>query len=258
MSLLRTRARIWTLALLVPTALAFLLGGCVRGAGAAAPDPAAPARAVTVVGEGQIREAPDIARTTLGVEASAPSAVAATRDAAARMAAVIAAVKRLGVADVDIQTSAFSIRSERFTTPPAKPGAAAGATPITYVASNSVAVTIRDTARIGAILDGAVNAGANEVWGVSFAHSDEAALRRRARELAVADARARAEGLARAAGVTLGAVLSIEEVGLQPYGRAMGQGSVGLRSAAEATPIENGEVTLTDRIQIVFALEPAA
>src|SRR4051794_29378081 len=99
MSLLRTRARIWTLALLVPTALAFLLGGCVKGAAAAAPDAAAPVRAVTVVGEGQIREAPDIARTTLGVEARAPSAVAATRDAAARMAAVIAAVKRLGVAD---------------------------------------------------------------------------------------------------------------------------------------------------------------
>lgn len=253
MSLLRTRGRIWTLALLVPTALAFLLGGCVRGGRASAPAPAAPERAVTVVGEGQIREAPDLARTTLGVEATAPTAVAATRDAAARMAAVIAAVKRLGVAEVDLQTSAFSIRSERATTP----GAAAGATPLTHVASNSVEVTIRDTARTGAILDAAVKAGANEVRGVSFAHSDEAALRRRARELAVADARARAEGLARAAGVALGAVISIEEVGLLPYGRAMGQGSAGLRMA-EATPIESGEITITDRIQIVFALEPAS
>ena len=165
-------------------------------------------------------------------------------------------VKVGGLADVDIQTSAFSIRSERFTTPPAKPGDPAGATPITYSASNSVAVTIRDTARTGAILDAAVNAGANEVWGVSFAHSDEAALRRRARDLAVADARARAEALAHAAGVTLGAVISIEEVGLQPYGRAIGQGAVALRSA-EATPIESGEVIISDRIQIVFALEPA-
>ena len=257
MSLLRTRARIWTLALLVPTALAFLLGSCVRGREADAPSPAAPERAVTVVGEGQIREAPDIARTTLGVEATAASAVAATRDAATRMAAVIAAVKRLGVADADIQTSAFSIRSERYATPPPKAGAPEGTSPITYVASNSVAVTIRDTARTGAILDAAVKAGANEVWGVSFAHSDEAALRLRARELAVADARARAEGLARAAGVALGPVISIEEVGLLHHGRAMGQGSVGLRNA-EATPIEGGEVTITDRIQIVFALEPAS
>ena len=257
MSLHRTRSRIWTLGLLVPTALAFLLGACMKGAGPSAPSPAAPERAITVVGEGQIREAPDIARTTLGVEATATSAVAATRDAAARMAAVLAAVKRLGVADADIETSAFSIRSERYTAPPASPRAAATAPTITYVASNSVLATIRDTARTGAILDAAVNAGANEVWGVSFAHSDEAALRRRARELAVADARARAEGLARAAGVTLGPVLSIDEVGLQPFGRAMGQRSVGLR-AAEATPIEAGELTLTDRIQIVFALEPAA
>jgi hypothetical protein len=257
MSLLRTRARIWSLGLLVPTALAFFLAGCMKGAGPSAPDPAAPERAVTVLGEGQIREAPDIARTTIGVEARAPSAVAATRDAAARMAAVIAAVKKLGVADADIQTSAFSIRSERTTAPPASPRAAPPAPTITYVASNSATVTIRDTARTGAILDGAVNAGANEVWGVSFAHSDEAALRRRARELAVADARARAEGLAHAAGVALGEVLSIQEVGLQPFGRAMGQSSIALR-AAEVTPIEAGEVTIVDRIQIVFALEPAA
>jgi hypothetical protein len=257
MSLLRTRARLKILGLLVPTALAFFLGGCVNGVGPTTPGSAAPGRAITVVGEGQIREAPDLAKTTLGVEATAPSAVAATRDAAARMAAVIAAVKRLGVADVDIQTSAFSIRSERYNLPPAKPGAAAGSTPLTYAASNSVAVTIRDTKRTGAILDAAVKAGANEVWGVSFAHSDEAALRRRARELAVADARARAEGLARAAGVELGEVISIDEVGLQPFGRAMGQGSVGLRTA-EVTPVEGGEVTITDRIQIVFALLPAA
>jgi uncharacterized protein YggE len=256
MSLLRTRARFRILGLLVPTALAFLLGGCVNGTAKEAPSPTAPERAITVVGEGQIREAPDLAKTTLGVEATAPSAVAATRDAAKRMAAVIAAVKRLGVADVDIQTSAFSIRSERNNLPPAKPGAAAGTTPLTYSASNSVAVTIRDTSRTGAILDAAVNAGANEVWGVSFAHSDEAALRRRARELAVADARARAEGLARAAGVVLGPVISIEEVGLQPFGRAMGQAGVATR-AAEVTPIERGELTVTDRIQIVFALEPA-
>jgi hypothetical protein len=260
MSLLRTRARIWTLALLVPTALGFLLGGCLGGLGArspASPAPPTSERAITVVGEGELRQAPDRAMTTLGVEVNAPTAVAATRDAAARMAAVIAAVKRLGVADVDLQTSAFSIRSERVPTPPSKPGGAPGATTITYVASNSVAVTIRDLARAGAILDAAVNAGATEVWGVSFAHSDEAALRRRARELAVADARARAEGLARAAGLTLGAVLSIDEVGLQPYGRVMGRGLSAAR-IAEATPVESGEITITDRIQIVFALEPAA
>jgi uncharacterized protein len=257
MSLLRTRGRIRTLGLLVPTALAFFLGGCMSRSAPAAPCPAEAVRAVTVIGEGQVREAPDIARTTIGVEARAPSAVEATREAATRMAAVIAAVKQLGVTDADIQTSAFSIRSERFTAPAPPAGGAPGLTPLTYVASNSVAITIRDTARVGAILDAAVSAGANEVWGVSFAHSDEDALRMRARELAVADARARAEGLARAAGVTLGPVLSIDEVGLQPYGRAMGQGSVALRNA-EATPIERGELTITDRIQIVFALQPAA
>ncbi len=228
----------------------------MRGIAPAATGPAATERALTVVGEGQVREAPDIARATLGVEATAPSAVAATRDAATRMAAVIAAMKRLGVEPRDLQTSAFTIRSERFNTPPSAAGSPTGVASLTYVVSNSVSVTIRGTARVSEILDGAVSAGANEVWGVSFAHSDEDALRTRARALAVADARARAEGLARAAGVALGQVLSIDEVGLQPFGRALAQGSVARRDA-EATPIENGELTISDRIQIVFALEPA-
>lgn len=229
----------------------------MRGAGPAAPRSDAPERSVTVVGEGHVREAPDIARTTIGVEATAPSAVAATRDAATRMSAVIAALKRLGVEERDIQTSAFSIRSERFTTPPQIAGGAPGVTPLTYVASNSVSVTMRDTARVGAILDAAVSAGANEVWGVSFTHSDEPALRTRARALAVADARARAEGLARAAGVTLGAVITIDQIGIHPLGRAMFQGNVALREA-EPTPIESGSLTITDRVQITFALEPTA
>lgn len=254
MSLLRTRGRIGTLGLLVPVLLAFALGACMRGASPAAPSPAAPERSLTVVGEGQVREAPDIARATLGVEATAPTAVAATRDAATRMAAVIAAVKALGVADRDVQTSAFTIRSERFNTP--VPAAGSPPAPITYVASSSISVTIRATARASEILDAAVNAGSNEVWGVSFAHSDEETLRTRARALAVADARARAEGLARAAGVALGQVLSIDEAGLQPFSRVMGQGSAARRDV-DAIPIENGELTISDRIQIVFALEPA-
>jgi uncharacterized protein len=256
MSLLRTRGRIGTLGLLVPVLLAFALGACVRAGAPASSGSAAPERSLTVVGEGLVREAPDIARTTLGVEATAPSAVAATRDAATRIAAVIAAVKGLGVEDRDVQTSAFTIRSERFNTPAPAAGSPPGLTPLTYVASSSVSVTIRGTARASEILDAAVSAGANEVWGVSFAHSDEEALRTRARALAVTDARARAEGLARAAGVALGAVLSIDEVGLQPFGRVMAQGSAARRDV-DAIPIENGELTISDRIQIVFAIEPA-
>ncbi len=257
MSLLRTGGRILTLRLLVPLALAFFVGGCVNGRGPAASSPAATEPAITVVGEGQIREAPDIARTTVGVEVTAPSAAEATHEAATRMAAVIAALKRFGIADSDLQTSAFSLRSERVFPPPSPAGQAPAAPQIRYVASNSVAVTIRDLARVGAILDAAVSAGANEVWGVSFAHSDEDALRRRARELAVADARTRAEGLARAAGLTLGAVLSIDEVGFQPFRAGKRREAIAFNEA-EATPIEAGNVTIRDRIQIVFALEPAS
>ena len=239
MSLLRTGTRTRTLRLLVPLALAFFVGGCVKGSGAAVSSPAASESAITVIGEGRIREAPDIARTTIGVEVTAPSAAEATRGAATRMVAVISALKRLGIADRDLRTSAFSIWSERVEPPPLPAGQPPPPSPIRYAARNSVAVTIRDPARVGATLDAAVSAGANRVEGVFFARSDEDALRRRARELAVADARARAEGLARAAGLTLGAVLSIDEAGMQPFlpSRHMG-GRVGLCDGHHRGPHE--------------------
>jgi uncharacterized protein YggE len=122
-----------------------------------------------------------------------------------------------------------------------------------YRVSNMVQVTIRDLNTVGDIIDAAVAAGANNVWGVTFGLEDTEALEAQAREKAVANARARAESLAELNGVAVGDVIHISEiVGAQP-------GPVFAEAARAAfgggAPIEAGEVTFSTQIQIVYSMQ---
>ncbi len=216
-----------------------------------------PARTITVVGRGEVKVKPDVAHTTVGVEALGPTVDAAMADAEARMTSVLAALKKMGIADKDIQTSNFSINFERQmdqkpVTAQATPGKFEPPAGF-YRVSNMVQVTIRDLTKVGDVIDTAVKAGANNVWGISFGLDDTKALESQAREAAVKDARARAESLAGLTNVQVGDVISVSEViGNQPmpmYSAAEGRGGGG------GTPAEPGEVTFTTQIQVVYAIK---
>ncbi len=192
-----------------------------RQAGTATPAPApavsvAGPRTITVVGRGEVKVKPDVATTTVGVEALGPTVDAAMADAEARMTSVLNALKGMGIADKDIQTSNFSINFER---QPDQPTVTAQATPGKftppagfYRVSNMVQVTIRDLDTVGDVIDTAVKAGANNVWGISFSLDNTKALEGQAREAAVDDAKARAQSLAGLTGVQVGDVVSVSEV----------------------------------------------
>ncbi|MET0339882.1 MAG: SIMPL domain-containing protein [Polyangiales bacterium] len=230
---------------------------------------------LTVVGTGEAKAAPDVARSSIGIEVRNESAEAATGEANERMAAVIAAIKGAGVADGDVRTHDFSIQFERDFTPPqpvvqvqtAPPGKGARAVPATptpptppeprgiYRVSNTVEVTVRDIAKVSQVLTAATRAGANNVWGVSFELSDRAPLHQKARAQAIANARRDAEELAKLTGVKLGRIVSIDdqaEGGGQPvYARSVALA----KSADTAVPIEQGELTVTHQVRIVYALD---
>ncbi len=212
------------------------------------------ARTITVVGRGEVKVKPEVANTTVGVEALAPTVDAAMEDAQARMDAVLAALKKLGIADKDIQTSNFSINFERSQTSVPESTKTESTQPAGfYRVSNMVSITIRDLEQVAAVLDAAVKAGANNVWGITFGLDDTDALEVQAREAAVEDARARAESLAKLTGVTVGDVIAVSEViGNVPgvmYSAAEGRGGGG------GTPVEPGEVSFTTQVQIVYAIK---
>jgi uncharacterized protein YggE len=210
-------------------------------------------RSITVVGQGQSSGAPDVAHINIGVETTGASAQEAVNANKQQMSALLEKLKAMGVADKDVQTSNYSIYTER--PQPAMPveGGAAGSEGVIYHVSNQVNVTVRDVSKLGDILDQAVSAGANNIYGVYFEVSDPSQLEAAAREKAIADAKARAESLAQLSGVSLGEVLTISEVIGGP-GPVIERAVVGMGGGG-GTPIQPGETQVNVSVQVTYAIK---
>lgn len=209
-----------------------------------------PDRWVEVSGEGAVSVVPDFAQVTLGVTSTAKDAREAMAANAKSANALVQFIKSEGVAPADIQTSGLSISPLFAERPPA--AQAAAPTIAGYSVSDNVTVVVRDIPRLGALLDGSVAAGANAIYGIGFGENNPGALLDKARPLAVADARRKAEIYAAAGGARIGRLMELtEEAGARPVSfaaRAYVQG------AAAPTPIEAGEDRLRVNVTARFEL----
>lgn len=203
-----------------------------------------------VSAEGRTTRVPDIATIRAGVVAQGTTAAAALADDAARMERVLAALKRAGVAPRDIQTATVNL-SPQYRYADNQPPAITG-----YQASNSVAIRFRDVARAGTILDALVAQGANQIEGPSLSLDNPDAALDEARADAVARARARATLYARAAGLTVARIVSIEEQGENAGGSpVMPMMAVSLRAdRAAKTQVAAGETAVTANVRVRFLL----
>lgn len=213
------------------------------------PTDAAGDRWVEVSGEGVVMAAPDFARVTVGVTSAGRSAGEAMAANAKAANALVSLIKAEGVAPADIQTSDLSI-SPTFSQP--SPGQTSSPTIAGYSVSNNVAAIIRDIPRLGALLDKAVGAGANSVYGIGFGHNDPSALLDKARPLAVADARRKAEIYAEAEGAKIGRLMRLTEEAGREAPVAFSRAYVGATPAPP--PIEAGEDRLTVTVNARFEL----
>lgn len=203
-----------------------------------------------VSAQGHTARVPDQATIRAGVVTQGATAAAALSDNAARMARVLAALKRAGVAPRDVATASVGVAPQyRYADnqPPAITG---------YQATNSVAVRFRDVAKSGAILDALVAEGANQIDGPNLAISEPGTAFDEARIDAVAKARARADLYAKAAGLRVARIVSIAEAGEsagdpQPpiaYMRAS-------RGESANTQIASGEKDVTVTLSVRFLLQ---
>ena len=200
---------------------------------------------------GKVSLKPNIATISIGVETRASTVSEAKAEVDARMADVVAALRKVGIAERDIQTLQYSIHRDQEPMPMMSEGSAS-ADQGGYSVSNVLRVTVRDIEQAGTVLDMAVEAGANQVWGVNLTVSDEDKWQSQAREKAMADARARAADLAGLAGVELGEVLSMSEViSASPVPIAASMSGVG----GGGSGIAPGELELATQIQVTFAIQ---
>jgi uncharacterized protein YggE len=210
----------------------------------------APPAVISVTGEATVSAAPDQAQIDGGVTSEAKTAREASDANNAAMGKVLLALKGAGVEEKDFQTSRLSLQPQ---SAPNRTGTGP-ATIVSYRASNRVTVRLRDVAKLASLIDTMVAAGANDIGGINFVVSSASKLLDEARELAVADARRKAEIYAKAAGVALGAPLSISEEGgaPSPVFRAKMLGSM-----AAAAPVAPGEETLAVTVSVSWAIKPA-
>ena len=211
----------------------------------ALPVTAEDARTITVIGEGRISAAPDMAVLRLGVSREARGASDAMRLASEAAAAVLAQVEASGIAPRDVQTANVSLSPRWQHTQNTAPRV------VGYNASNDLTVRVRDLSSLGALMDAVVSDGANQMNGLSFAMAEPRPLQDQARQEAVADARAKATLLAEAAGVTLGPVMMISENGSFQQPIAMARGAM---MESSAVPIAAGEMDVSATVSMIFAI----
>lgn len=202
-------------------------------------------RQITVMGDGAVTAAPDVAFVNLGVTHTAASATDAVSQMSAGMQSVMARLETAGIAAADIQTGQLSLYptydDRSYDASPKISG---------FTASIAVDVRVRDLTALGSILEAVVADGANTFGGIRFDLVDSSEAYADARRDAVADGRAKAELYAMAAGVTLGDLVTLSEnsfysVPVMAAPRLEDAGSV---------PVAAGEVSYSASIMMVYAI----
>jgi hypothetical protein len=238
------------------TATTFGLAAAAFGLGTAAAAQPAPmmmhgpsGTLLTLTAEGKTTRTPDVAEVSGGVVTTAPTAAAAMRDNAEKMTAVVAAVRKAGIADRDIQTAGLTLQPQyRYenNVPPILTG---------YQATNTVNLRVRRIADTGKLLDALVAVGANQINGPNFRVEDSESALDEARVAAVKTGRSRAQLYAGAAGLKVKRIVSITESGgFDPGPRPMMMMKASM-DAAPAPPVAPGEVALTVNVTMTFELE---
>jgi hypothetical protein len=212
----------------------------------------AESRSISVTGQGEASGPPDQAEVSAGVQILADTVIEATRENQSVVERIMAALEEQGIPAEKIQTSNYSIWAEQNYQNPGDPrqqNRISG-----YRVSNVVSVSIDDIEKVGDVLAAVTNAGANTIHGIQFGVRDTAALEQKAREAAMADARARAQALAKLAGVQLGEVMSISTSLSGGPPRPMMARSLEMADTAAAPGISPGQQRLSVQVHATFVI----
>jgi uncharacterized protein YggE len=220
--------------------------------GEAMPIAGSAANTITVAGYGTATGSPDMAAVDVGVETFSPNVSEAFAESNTTVEAVVNALVELGIAEEDVRTSNLNVYAgSRFDSAASMEGGSGEQQG--YFVSNTVHIVVRDISQIEAVIDTALGAGANTLYGLNFSFSDTTALQNEARQTAMEDARTRAEQYASLIGATLGDVVQVAEgapVNGIPYAEVMqsdmGRGGAG----AFVTP---GQSEISIGVTVVFS-----
>lgn len=203
---------------------------------------------VTVSAEALVTVEPDQAEIDMGVVAEAKTAAQAAKDNAAKLAAVIAEVKKIIKTGDQTKTVGYSV-TPTYRTPNPREGGKPEI--VGYTATNVVQVKMAGIQDVGRLIDAATAAGANRVQRLVFTLKDQDAPQREALRQAAAKAKAKAEDVARALGVKFVRVMSVteNERSYRPFARERAD-MLGAAQQQAPTPIESGSVEVRSSVTL--------
>jgi hypothetical protein len=234
-------------AALIATAM---LGGCTTKVETTTSNPQA--NTVTAQGNGTVSAIPNQAVMSFSVSAQAKDAKSALDKVSGKASSISSAIKKAGVAEKDIQTANVSVDAQYAnSTGPRQPAI------VGYQASLSVTAKVRDLASLSKVIGAASAAGIDNINGPTFSIAEDSTYRQQAISKAVDDARTTAAAMAKAAGKSLGDVVSVTSnpsytptpLGYTDYTRAAP------KAADSGVPIQTGQLDVTADVTVVFALK---
>jgi hypothetical protein len=208
-----------------------------------------PTNTISVSGTGQASGEPDNATVMLGVSVSDANVSDAVAKSNATMQAITDAMTALGVEAKDIQTTNFNVWPEdRYDNAGQPTGQRI------YHVDSTVQVKVRKLETVGDVIDQGLQAGANNIGGLSFGIEDSDALESDARMKALEDANRKASELAAAMGVSLGDIIIVSEStgGVPPIG--YGKVEVAQAAGGGAPPISAGELSVQVDVSVTYRI----
>lgn len=213
--------------------------------GTAAPVESRKTTRILVSGDSIVQAQPDTAIINIAVVTQSKRAIDAQQENAGKSDALIRAVKNVAGTGAEIKTSGYSLQPQRIYKegqPPTITG---------YEARNGVTVTLNELKKIGAVIDAAGEAGANDVTGISFVLRQDRAARDQALNDATREALSKAQVIAQALGGRVIRVVEVQEEGFQRPQPIYQTDAFMARTAAAATPVEVGSLDITSKVQLI-------
>ena len=224
-----------------------LLAGCAQAPITVTSAPTM--RTINAAGHGEVYIVPDLAYIYVGVQSDADEVSDALNKNSAQAQAVADAVKAQGVDVKDIQTASFNVY------PMTDYDMNGQVSRKYYVVQNTVYITVRDLSKLGVLLDAIVRSGANNINSISFDVQNKDAALEQARDMAIAKARAEAEAIAKASGVTLGDLQTVNVYtsnSATPVYDAKGGGAAAMNSQV---PVSAGQLVITADANLVYEIK---
>jgi uncharacterized protein YggE len=209
------------------------------------------ARFFRTVGTGKVSAKPDLATARVGVESTAETPTQALSANTAAMTKTLAAIRKAGIKPEDVETGYLSVGAVRGYEYGPRVNQASG-----YRASNSVTITVRDLAQVGAILDQVIAAGANNLGSVGFSVAKPQPLHDDAMRRALADSRRRAEVYAASNGLKLGRLMQVDEAASGPGDAVGNEEVIAVPGSAEVPVAPPASVDFSASVTATWEVQP--